>query len=296
MPQTSELLTSAKGDALALNIFSPDEAQTKRGVVLIAAAMGVPQRYYAPFATWLAQQGFVVATFDYSGMGQSLTAAKVALKQVSSDMLDWAHEAGEVLTLMKRRYPEIALYWVGHSFGGQILPMVDHSSLRKAITVGTGSGYWKENSPQLRRRVWLLWYFLVPLLTPIMGYFPGKRLKMVGDLPARVMLQWRRWCMNAGYNIGVEGEPLRAQYAAVRTPITSLSFTDDDYMSAKNTEQIHGFYINARKNMQRIAPQDAGVTHIGHFGFFKAHFKDTLWHKLLAELNETSIVNREDTL
>ena len=75
------------------------------------------------------------------------------------------------------------------------------------------------------------------------------------------------------------------KYAAVRTPIVSLSFTDDDYMSARNTEHIHSLYVNAPRDMQRIAPVDIGVPHIRHFGFFKEQFKDTLWQKLLAELN-----------
>jgi len=42
-----------------------------RGAVLIVPAMGTPQSYYAPFARWLAAQGYLVATFDYRGTGLS---------------------------------------------------------------------------------------------------------------------------------------------------------------------------------------------------------------------------------
>lgn len=284
MPQTSERVTSAKGYALVLNEFLSEASQSPRGVVLIAAAMGVPQHYYGKFAAWLAEQGFVAVTFDYSGMGQSLQAGDVPLKQITSDFLDWGNEAALVLDTLKQRYSDLPLYWVGHSLGGQLISMVDHAALRRAITVGTGSGYWKENSPELRRRVPLFWFVAVPLLTPLFGYFPGKRLKMVGNLPKGVIMQWRKWCLHPDY-IASEGEAMRAQYAAVKTPITSISFTDDDYMSAQNTAQIHGLYTHAPKTMLRIAPKDVGEPHIRHFGFFKAHFKDTLWQKLLAELN-----------
>ena len=282
MSETIEILRSIKNHALALTTYAPQA--TPRGVVLIAPAMGVPQRYYGSFAAWLAQQGFVAVTFDYSGMGESLKASQVPLKQIDVTIYDWGAEAALIVDTFKQRYPELPLYWVGHSLGGQLISMVNHAALRKAITVGTGSGYWKENSPELRRRVPLFWYVFVPLLTPLFGYFPGKRLNMVGDLPKGVIMQWRRWCLHPDY-IASEGEVIRAQYAAVRTPITAFSFTDDDYMSARNTEHIHSLYTHAPKKMQRIAPAEIGVREIRHFGFFKARFQDTLWQKLLNELN-----------
>jgi predicted alpha/beta hydrolase len=40
----------------------------------------------------------------------------------------------------------------------------------------------------------LLLQVAVPLLLPVFGYFPGKRLGMVGDLSAAAAWQWSRWC------------------------------------------------------------------------------------------------------
>jgi predicted alpha/beta hydrolase len=34
-------------------------------------------------------------------------------------------------------------------------------------------------------------------------------LRKVGDLPRGVMAQWRRWCLNREYVVGVEGEGVR---------------------------------------------------------------------------------------
>jgi predicted alpha/beta hydrolase len=109
------------------------------------------------------------------------------------------------------------------------------------------------------------------------GYFPGKRLKKVGDLPLGVMQQWRRACLDRDYLVGVGGAKMRADYAAIRTPILSLSFTDDEYMSARNTADMHAFYSGAPREMRRIAPRDIGAQAIGHFGFFRQRFAGTLW-------------------
>jgi predicted alpha/beta hydrolase len=245
--------------------------------------MGVPQSYYRPFAQWLAGEGFLAATFDYRGMGESREGS---LRGFKADIFDWARfDTAAVVDALAARAAGAPLYWIGHSLGGQILPFVpNRERIAKAITVATGSGYWLQNAPALRWRAWFLWYFMAPLALALFGYFPGARLRMVGDLPRDVMVQWRRWCLHPEYAVG-DGEHIRRQYASVRTPIVSLSFHDDEFMSARNTESIHGFYVNAPRTMKRIAPKDVGARRIGHFGFFRAAFEETLWRAyLLPEL------------
>ena len=272
------VVETADGRQIAARFFEPEGAS--RGAVLIVPAMGCSQDYYRPFAEWLAAQGFTAATFDYRGTGLSRTGP---LRGFKADILDWARLD---CAAMVDALPQRPLYWIGHSLGGQILAMVpNRDSIKKAITVATGSGYWLENVPGLRLKVWWLWFFLVPLTLPLFGYFPGKALRKVGDLPKGVMAQWRRWCLNREYAVGVEGDAIRAQYAAVRTPIVSLSFVDDEMMSAANTESIHGFYSAAPRKMKRLAPQDIGARRIGHFGFFRAAHEASLWRAhLLPEL------------
>lgn len=149
----------------------------------------------------------------------------------------------------------------------------------KIVTIATGSGWWRDNAAPLRRKVRLFWFGFVPVLTPLFGYFPGRRLGMVGDLPAGVVKQWRRWCLHPEYAAGVERAHDR--YAAVTTPMTSLSFTDDEMMSDRNVASIHGFYTGARPRMRRLRPGDVGVRRVGHFGFFRAEMEVPLWEPTL---------------
>ena len=242
--------------------------------------MGVSQDYYQPFASWLAAQGFTVATFDYRGTGLSRSGA---LRGFRADIFDWAQlDCAAMIDALRGR----PLYWIGHSLGGQILPLVPNQNLiSKVLTIATGSGYWRENSRRIRPMAWWLWFVLVPPALALWGYFPGKTLRKVGDLPEGVMRQWRRWCLDPEYAVGAEGPAVRAAYAAVRAPIVSISFADDEMMSARNTESIHGFYSGAVRTMKRIAPRDVGVKRIGHFGFFRAAFEYSLWRPhLLPEL------------
>ena len=53
--------------------------------------MGVRQDYYAPFAQWLAGQGWRVTTFDYRGSGDSGPSGK-DLRGFKADLFDWTRD------------------------------------------------------------------------------------------------------------------------------------------------------------------------------------------------------------
>jgi predicted alpha/beta hydrolase len=283
--------TTTDGASLALRFFDVPAGTTARGAVFFVTAMGVPQRFYEPLARWLAEQGFAALTFDYRGMGLSRSGP---LCEVAATIETWGTlDTRAALLALAERTGSLPITWIGHSLGGQIVPFLDEELRRaqrvqKIVTVAAGSGYWRENSPELKRRVWLFWFGAVPLTTPLLGYFPGKRLGMVGDLPRGVIEQWRRWCLDREYAVGAEGPRVRALFAAVQTPITSLSFTDDEMMSAANTASLHGFYTGAPRSFVRLAPADVGVDKIGHFGFFRRE-RAPLWAShLLPELVSTA--------
>lgn len=277
-------LNTRDGVALAARVYEPLVAI--RGGVLIAPAMAVPQRYYEPFAQYLTEHGFVVLTFDYRGLGESRPRGS-SLRKVDADIVTWAElDLAAALSELKRRVGQRPVTWIGHSLGGQVLPLVpNHHLIDKVVTVATGSGYWRQNAKPLRRKVPLFWFGFVPALTPLFGYFPGARLGMVGDLPRGVIRQWRQWCLHPDYLVGVMGDTMRQRYAAFSIPMTSLSASDDEMMSAENVASIHGFYVGATPKMVRLVPGELGLERIGHFGFFKASMREAIWDRhLLPEL------------
>lgn len=275
-PQLREI-DNGNGQTLASHWFQP--AGAPRGAVLIAPAMGVKQRFYAEFAAWLASEGFLAVTFDYAGIGAS---RRSPLAELDVDVLDWTrNDCSAMLDALAEAAGEAPLCWIGHSLGAQIIPLVrGHDRLSRILIIAAGSGYWRENTPALRQRVWLLWFVVAPLLTPLFGYFPGARLGMVGDLPRGVIRQWRHWCLHPEYLLGVEGEPVRQAFAALRTPISALTFIDDELMSARNSESLLSFYRGAPLRHRRLDPRDVGVDRIGHFGFFRPALAE-LWARLV---------------
>jgi len=267
------MLAMPNDTRLVLSLFEPQ--RNCSATVILPCAMGVAQKYYASFAQWLATQGYRVVTFDYRGIGLS---APRSLRGFRMDIFDWARDCAAVIDLAGERWPATPLFWLGHSLGGQLLGLIpNRERIHRIMTVATGNGYWLQNSWPTRRMVWWLWFVAVPLATRIAGYFPGKRLRKVGDLPRGVMEQWRRWCLNPQYVVGVEGAAVRGAYASITTPMMSVSFTDDEMMSERSIRSLHELYASAPIEYRRIAPRDIGVERIGHFGFFRPQFERTLW-------------------
>ena len=267
-------------DQFPLTATSYGDSHTAHAGVLIVPAMGVEQHYYAAFAKFLADAGYYVVTFDYRGMGASRPAQfRRSLRGFDTSVKIWAErDCAAMVDFMGNALGRRPLLWIGHSLGGQILALVpNRERVHAMVTVATGSGYWRENAARLRLIVWWLWYVVVPVSLRLFGYFPGRALKKVGDLPRGVMQQWRDWCLHPEYVVGHEGDGMRRRFAEVTTPILSVSFTDDEFMSKRNTESLHGFYAGAPREMRRIAPHEIGVRRIGHFGFFRKRFAESLW-------------------
>lgn len=271
-------LITPDGATLVLRSWTP--TPPARGNVVIGGAMGVRQDYYGAFAQWLAGQGWRVTTFDYRGSGLSLPEG-CSLREVKADLFDWARDYEAVVDHAHAAAPDLPLFLIGHSLGAQLPGLLaNQHKVSGMLSVAAGSGYWRENAPQLKRIVPYFWWVLVPLATRLCGYFPGRRLRKVGDLPKGVILQWRKWCLDPKYSVGAEGEPVRQSYAGVRFPVLALSITDDELMTLRGTQSLLALYENARRELHRIAPEDLAVRRIGHFGAFRGEQETRLWPRM----------------
>lgn len=279
-------LTAADGFTFVATRFAPS-AQAK-AVIVLPPAMGVKQDFYFPFAEFLAGQRMAVLTFDYRGMGRSMPQGRRSLRGFKADLFDWTErDYNAALHAAKAWQPTVPLLVIGHSLGGQLPGLVpDNHLIDGMLTIAAGSGYWRDNAPRLKRLVWFMWYFAVPVYTRLFGYFPGRKLKKVGDLPRGVVFQWAQWCRNPHYIVDAGGKPIRSGFEKIRAPVLCMSFTDDELMSRRSIDSLHDCYRNAPMERRYITPADVNAKHIGHFGFFRPQFRATLWQEALDWLDQ----------
>ncbi|QEA13284.1 alpha/beta hydrolase family protein [Comamonas flocculans] len=272
------LTLTGSGAPVAVKCF--EGAGAARASVVIGNAVGVHQRYYQDFAAWLAAQGWRVYTFDWRGQGESLAGS---MRSARPTMQDWVRDYETVVAHARAQLPGRPLYLIGHSLGAQLPGLFSRpQQVDGLLAVAAGSGYWRVNAPQLRRRILPFWYLVMPLATAACGYFPGVRLGMIGDLPASIAWQWRRWCLDPLYAMGAEqaGE----SYARVRFPIHLLRMMDDEMMSEQANRDLLAMYPGTAQTVQDLGAPEAGGQRIGHLGFFKARFEPLLWPRAEAVL------------
>ena len=258
-------LTARDGYPLSATLYGERSAPG----VLILPATGVPQGYYAKFAGWLAQQGFQVMTFDYRGIGQSLRGH---VRSVRARMRDWALlDAAAALDFLES--PRVRI--VGHSFGGQALGLLPAERIASALVVGSQSGYWRNWPPLGRMWMWPVTHFLLPGMARLHGYFPGSRFGFGEDLPKGVAIEWASWCRHPTYLIGALG--VEDAYARFAAPLRAYAFSDDPFGPLSAVKKLLELYPNSPAELRHMAPADLGVRRIGHFGFFREQFRDTLW-------------------
>ncbi len=236
--------------------------------ILFGNAMGVRKEFYAPFARFLAANGAHVLTFDFRVPDNDVTVTEWVEKDLATMLVE-----------ARKPAPGLPLLFMGHSLGGQVIGVTPgNEAVRASLHVTRGSGYYKLND-RMPIRVRLLWFVFMPLLTPIFGYFPGKALRMVGDLPRGVTWQWRRWCLHPDYLLS-ESAAWRAAMARFDAPVLSLSFEDDEINPKRAIDSLDAFYRTVAR--RHIHPRDVGQRSIGHFGFFNEKCRDPLWMEALA--------------
>jgi len=265
---------SRDGYRLGATFFRPSEPAAR--AVTIQAATGVRQDYYAKFAAFLAERGVAALIYDYRGIGRS---RPTRLRGFRARMRDWALlDAPAALDFLERTAPGARLMAVGHSFGGQTLGLLpDPGRIRAALVVGAQSGYWR-NWPALGRSwMWLATHAVLPTAPRLLGYFPSKLLGFGEDLPAGVAIEWASWCRNPRYVVGALGA--HEGYARFTSPLRAYAVRDDRLAPVRAVEALLELYPHARSEIRHVAPADVGAARIGHFGFFRERFRDTLWRE-----------------
>lgn len=231
--------------------------------------------YYARFAEYLFNHGLDVMVFDYRGIGVSRPGS---LRGFEAWWSDWAALDFEaLLQRAQREFPDQPIDVVGHSFGGCAAGLAASGALiRRLVTVGAQFAYWRDYAPGQRWQMFAKWHAVMPLLTRLCGYFPGKRLGWLEDTPAGVVNDW------AVLSKRYEGLPSARKrstlpFTCVTAQTLAISLSDDPFGTVAAVERLLSYFSASERLHLRINPSEIGETAIGHFAFFHSRFQDNLW-------------------
>ncbi len=272
---------NSAGNEIIATIFEP-KGEVEYAIIM-SCPTGTKQSYFKKFATYFCDKGFLVITYDYSGIGLS---APKKMKGYETSAVGWGvYDLTTVIDHIADNFEYKKLLLIGLSIGGQIAG-ISHS-IKKVdglINVASQSGYWKLWPIQYRYILFMNWHILA-LLAKLFGYFPGKQTTAMENLPKGVALDWSKWGLSSNYLFDhIEDADLK--FSSIELPLISYSFSDDRTAPKNTVEWLNSKYSNCELHYQHIYPSDINVKSIGHFGFFREKCK-VLWDDLIEKINVT---------
>ena len=269
--QEAVRIPTRAGHALAGTLFSPVSPIGQS--MVISSATGMLQKFYRAYAKHFASLGYVVLTFDYRGIGDSGSNVR-ELRENMHDLLHWgANDQAAAVRYVKDLYPGQPLCLVTHSIGGQVCGFnPEHPKVDRILMVASQSGYWGLFPGWHRFKMWSFWYLMIPVLTPLFGYFPSRLLRLFENLPPGMALQWSQWGRNPQYMMGFRNEDYL--FDRLQMPILLLSFPGDTLAPENAVDWLARQYTQA--DTQHIHYTREGLDP-GHFGYFRPAFEPTLW-------------------
>lgn len=256
------------------------------GTVIVNPATGVLAKYYHYYARFLTENGFDALTYDYRGIGLSRPER---LRGCGFRWSDWGElDFNAAVRFAKTHDPDGSLIVVGHSIGG-FLPGFAESAVLvdRMLTVGAQYAWWRDYAAHRRAHLFVKWHIAMPLITALCGYFPGRRLGWLEDLPAGVANEWsfRKAQMELSHPLEKREQVLR-RFAAVTAPILAVTLTDDEYAPPVAVRRGLQYYTSSDRAFICLTPDDLGYDRIGHFGLFHARHRDDFWKLTLPWLSE----------
>lgn len=245
-------------------------------LVLVSSATAVPQQLYHRFARSLVSGGArAVLCYDYRGTGMSPRPAGWAAR---IDYKDWAiRDFPAAVAALEAIAPGHAMVGLGQSHGGHALGLSGCAGrFERYAMVATMSG-----AVRLLDDRWV-WPRMNLVGVPVSFLFADMpRWLGIGEpIPSSCFRDWARWCRMRNYFFDDPRLPETDRFEAVRTPILAIGLTDDPWANRRAMDHFLKRHANAPVEQRWIAPRDAGGHRIGHLGYFRSRFAETLWPPL----------------
>ncbi|GAA6172575.1 alpha/beta fold hydrolase [Colwellia sp. KU-HH00111] len=260
--------------ALAATIYVP--SKNIKAAILIGPATGIKRQFYASFASFLADNGYGVITFDNRGIGDSLVGN---VKASDASLQCWGEkDMPAALEQLKKAFPNTHYHLIGHSAGGQLVGLMHNAmDFTSIFNFACSSGQLKNMSPLHAIKAHFFMNIFIPFSNGIFGHTKSQWFGMGEPLPKKVAQQWRAWCNGEGYVKSSFGKTIHNHlYDDLSVPSMWVNATDDFIAINANVKDMLTVFTQLNAETVTLSPKDYALDEIGHMKFFsrKSH---VLW-------------------
>jgi predicted alpha/beta hydrolase len=185
--------------------------------VLIAPAMGMKARYYLPLVEALAASGVHAAVAEQRG--HEAEGGRRPGRDYTFGYAEMVDDLAGAVDVVRAELPQAPLHVLGHSLGGQIATAyagTHPGTLDGLVFMASSTPYWRAWGPKL-----LVASYGFPLVSTLVGHFPGEQLRFAGREARGVMRDWGHLARTGRLVLGEEG------LARVAVPVLAVSIEGD---------------------------------------------------------------------
>jgi predicted alpha/beta hydrolase len=275
---------STDGEPLSGTWFLPNTTDGTRAVAVIACGGGIPSRLYRRMAQYLAGQGIAVFTFDYRGIGES---RRGSLRGFDAGIEKWGNmDFAAALAVAIQAYPNLRPAVIAHSIGSLLVGAAPNASqISRLVLLAPHTGYWRDYHPAGRWALFVTWHVLMPAVTKMVGFFPGRALRLGEDLPRRFAMDWarrRQPDLLVSDEDRVRFGTILSKYDKLRCPTLAISIEDDAFAPAVAGRRLLNSYPGISAVHETVAPSALGQRRLGHIGFLRRTAGEYFWKRISA--------------
>ncbi|WP_245736679.1 alpha/beta hydrolase family protein [Micromonospora pattaloongensis] len=256
-PEYRQEYVDRGGDRIGLQIYPDPEGVTGAPVAVICPAMGVPARYYRPFAADLRAAGLAVAVADLRGTGASTPLPSRASGYGYAELVA---DVGAVLDALKPHRDGRPTLLLGHSLGGQAaalhLALTGDATVDGLALVASGVPYWRAFPGAIRYGI-LPYTQGIAATAALLRVWPGWGF---GGRQARGVIRDWAYAARTGRFPLIDGIDPQAALRAVTTPVLALSVDGDRYTPHETLDYLCAKLAGAPVRRERHRP-DSPVDH-----------------------------------
>lgn len=246
-------------------------------LVLISSATAVSRGYYLKFALATVEAGARAALiYDYRGVAGSQPPEGWNKRL---NMKDWGIlDMPAAIAFLDTQAPGHKMVGLGHSIGGTILGLcgqADRFARFAMVAAALGTLSLTDERLMLSAKINLV----AKPICALLGRVPGW-LGIGETLPATVFTDWARWCQQPNYLFDDADISEKSRFAEVEGKILSIVADDDPWATKRAVLALQARFPGVSFDRWHLIPRAFGADEIGHFGFFRSRFSDTLWPKL----------------
>jgi predicted alpha/beta hydrolase len=123
----------------------------------------------------------------------------------------------------------------------------------------------------------------MPAVTRVVGYFPGRALRLGEDLPRQVAYDWagrRQPALVKTERHRHRFGPLIHRYEKFRAETLSISASDDAFAPPEAAQRLLAIFSGIHAVRETVTPASRGCRRLGHFGFMRQRTGEYFWRRI----------------